>query len=94
MRYDGRTIKSIWTDNTEVKRGLDVIYVMDLYMKMFNTEQQLATTATGYFNETYHNFKRVTADQSGVQWAFYSAHDTTVGNFMARLNLTNPKCIF
>jgi hypothetical protein len=36
----------------------------------------------------------VTADQSGVQWAFYSAHDTTVGNFLARLNLTNVACIY
>lgn len=63
-------------------------------MDLFNQEKQLAVTATGYFNETYNHFKRVTADQSGVQWAFYSAHDTTVANFIARLNLTNPSCLY
>ena len=36
----------------------------------------------------------MTKDQGGVQWAFYSAHDTTVGNFLARLNLTNVNCIY
>jgi hypothetical protein len=36
----------------------------------------------------------VIADQSGVQMALYSAHDTTVANFMAALNLTNVDCIY
>jgi hypothetical protein len=63
-------------------------------MTMFYTEQQVATIATGYFNETYHHFKRVTVDQSGVQLALYAAHDNTIGNFLARLNLTSIACIY
>lgn len=34
------------------------------------------------------------ADQSGIQWAFYSAHDTTVSGFLASLGLTSAKCIY
>lgn len=94
MLYEGRTVKPIWTEDTPVKRALDVIYKMDMYIKYFYNEDQLATTSTGYFNETSFNFKKVIADQQGVQMALYSAHDTTVGNYLARLNLTNPKCVY
>jgi hypothetical protein len=87
-------VNPIWTTPSVTKTSLDAIYAIDLFIKLFYTEQQLATTATGYFNETYNHFKRVQSDQSGVQWAFYSAHDTTVANFLARMNLTNAKCIF
>lgn len=41
-----------------------------------------------------NHFRRVINNQDGVQWAFYSAHDTTVGNFLAALNLTNVDCIY
>ena len=41
-----------------------------------------------------HNFKKVTKDHSGVQWAFYSAHDTSIMNFISRLGLTSAKCIY
>ena len=61
---------------------------------MFYTETQLRATSTGYFNETVNQFKRVTASQDGVQWAFYSAHDTTVMNFITRLGLTSVDCIY
>ena len=61
---------------------------------MFYTETQLRATSTGYFNETVNQFKRVTASQDGVQWAFYSAHDTTVMNFIARLGLTSVDGIY
>lgn len=94
MRYSGLPINEIWTKDTPVKRALDAIYKLDTYIKFYYHEEQIATTATGYFNETYFNFKKVSADQSGVQFALYSAHDTTVANYLARLNLTNPKCIF
>jgi hypothetical protein len=70
------------------------MFVLDMYMKLYYQEQQLTSTSTGYFNETYYHFKRITKDTSGVQWAFYSAHDTTVGNFLARMNLTNVDCIY
>jgi hypothetical protein len=94
MTYDGRTVNPIWNTAGPTKSALDSIYNLDMYMKLYYQEQQLAVTATGFFNETYKHFKRITADQSGVQWAFYSAHDTTVGNFLARLNLTNVNCIY
>ena len=29
-----------------------------------------------------------------VQWVIYSAHDTTVGNMLAAMNMTNVDCIF
>jgi hypothetical protein len=94
MSYEGRQVNPIWTTQNATKNALDAMYNMQMYSDLFNQEKQLAVTSTGYFNETYKHFKRVTADQSGVQWAFYSAHDTTVGNFIARLNLTNPSCIY
>lgn len=94
MLYDGRKVNRIWTDPGNTKDALTAIYMIDLFIKYFYTEQQLATTATGYFNETYNHFKRIQADHSGVQWAFYSAHDTTIGNFIARLNLTNARCVY
>lgn len=94
MLYEGREVNPVWTTPGPTKDALDAIYNLDMYFKMYYTEKQLRVTATGYFNETYNHFKRVTADQGGVQWAIYSAHDTTVGNFIARLNLTNVNCIY
>lgn len=67
---------------------------MEGYIKLFYNEDQLRATATGYFNETVHNFKKVIKDPSGVQWAFYSVHDTSVMNFISRLGLTSAKCIY
>lgn len=29
-----------------------------------------------------------------VQWVVYSAHDTTVANMLAAMNLTNAACIY
>ena len=67
---------------------------LETYFTLFYQEKQAAVTSTGYFNETYNHFKRVTKDQSGVQWAFYSAHDSTIVNYLARLNLSNAHCIY
>ena len=61
---------------------------------MFYTKKQLAATSTGYFNQTTLDFRRIEQSHEGVQWAFYSAHDTTLGNFLARLNLTNVDCLY
>ena len=94
MRYEGRDVNPVWTKDYETKRALDAIDAMDILIKYFYTEEQLATTATGYFNETANNFNQVVKDQTGVQWAIYSAHDTTIANYLARLNLTSPSCIF
>lgn len=41
-----------------------------------------------------HDFKRIEKDTSGVQWVFYSAHDTTIANYLSRLNMTNADCLF
>ena len=64
------------------------------YIKLFFTEEQISATTTGFFNDTVNNIKRVVADQSGIQWAFYSAHDTTVGAFLARLGMAGARCIY
>lgn len=61
---------------------------------MFYSEKQKRAVTTGYFNTTVNNFKKVTKDQNGVQWAFYSAHDTTVMAFLSRLGLTSVNCIY
>lgn len=94
LLYDGRRVDSIWTTPGPTKDALEVLFALDFNIKYYYTEQQLSATTTGYFNETYHHFKRIQTDQSGVQWAFYSAHDTTIGSLIARLNLTNVPCIY
>lgn len=50
--------------------------------------------ATGYFNDTVNHFKRVTASQEGVQWAFYSAHDTNVLSYISKMGMANADCIY
>ena len=50
MIYEGRSVNPIWTTPSVNKNSLDAMYAIDLYVKLFYTEQQLATTATGYFN--------------------------------------------
>jgi hypothetical protein len=59
MHYEGRPVDQIWTTPSPTKQALDAIFSIDIYLKLFYTEQQLTATATGYFNETYHHFKRV-----------------------------------
>jgi hypothetical protein len=95
MKYQRQAgILPVFTENSDNSRALDAIYRLEVYLNLFFTEEQLSMTATGYFNETVNHFKRVTASQEGVQWAFYSAHDTTVANYLARLGLTSVKCIY
>ena len=50
MTYEGRQVNPIWTTQNATKNALDGIYNLQLYLDLFNTEQQLAVTATGYFN--------------------------------------------
>jgi len=59
------------------------------YMRLFHSEYQLGPISTPLFNETINHFKRVTKDQQEVQWAFYSAHDTTIQNILARMGLAS-----
>jgi hypothetical protein len=59
MLFEGRTVNPLWTTPGTTKIALDTLYVLDIYLKYFYTEEQLSTTATGYFNETYHHFKRI-----------------------------------
>jgi hypothetical protein len=95
MKYQRQSgILPVFTENSDDTRALNAIYRMETYISLFYTEEQLKIVSTGYFNETVNQFKRVTANQEGVQWAFYSAHDTTVANFLARLGLTSVKCIY
>lgn len=94
MIHLGMEPKPIYRRNNQTLQDLTTMYVLDGYIKLFYNEDQLRAISTGYFNETVRNFKKVTKDASGVQWAFYSAHDTTVMNFLARLGLTSAKCIY
>ena len=63
-------------------------------MKLFNTRQQIRATATGYFNATINNIKSAISNPDGVQFVIYSAHDTTIMNFLVALNLTNVECVY
>lgn len=38
--------------------------------------------------------KKAIKHRDDVQWVVYSAHDTTVGNMLAALNMTNVACIY
>jgi hypothetical protein len=38
--------------------------------------------------------KRALNKSSPVQWVIYSAHDTTVANMLAAMDLTNAACIY
>ena len=65
-----------------------------MYIDLFSNPKQIKATATGFFNQTVNNMKSIIKDIRGVQWNIYSAHDTTVGNMLAALNLTNIDCIY
>jgi len=68
---------------------LNFIYTLDLYINLFYTQVQRRSTATGFFNATVNNMKKIIKNIDNPQWIIYSAHDTTVGNMLAALNLTN-----
>ena len=63
-------------------------------MRLFHTEEQLRPISTPFFNQTITHIKRVTKDQEGVQWVFYSAHDTTIQTILARMGLASVECIY
>jgi hypothetical protein len=90
----GKDPLPIFQKNSPYRVELDKIYAIEGYLKLFYTEDQLRATATGFYNATVNNFKNVIRDKSGVQWVFYSAHDTTVMNFISRLGLTSAECIY
>ena len=94
MNYLGRTPNPIFSENSAIKQQLNTLYILEAVIKLYYTEHQLRATANGFFNQTVHNFKKVIADKSGVQWVFYSAHDTSVMNYLTRLGLTGAKCIY
>jgi hypothetical protein len=47
----------------------------------------------GFFEATLYNINRALTKKD-VQWVVYSAHDTTVGNMLAAMNMTNVACIY
>ena len=66
---------------------------MDLYINLFYSEKQIRTTSSNFLKHTVHNMNRALHHRD-VQWIIYSAHDTTVANILAALNLTNVACIY
>lgn len=38
--------------------------------------------------------KNIIANPDAPQWIIYSAHDTTIGNMLAAMNMTNVECIY
>lgn len=61
---------------------------MNLYINLFFTEKQRRVTSSGFFKNTIQNIKNYKKNRD-VQWVVYSAHDTTVGNMLAAMNMTN-----
>lgn len=94
LHYEGRAVDPIWINPSPTKAAIDAIRALDMYISFYYQEKQIKISASGYFEETNRHFKRVTKDQSGVQWAFYSAHDGTVGNYLAALGMTSVQCIY
>jgi hypothetical protein len=60
---------------------------------LFYNELQIRTTSSGFFEATIANIDRAIKKRD-VQWVIYSAHDTTVGNMLAAMNMTNTACIY
>jgi len=94
MIYLGKEPLPIFRENSEYRVELDKIFAIEAYTKLFYAEDQLRATATGFFNATVNNFKNIINDKSGAQWVFYSAHDTSVMNFLSRLGLASAECIY
>ena len=65
-----------------------------MYIGLYSNQKQIRATATGFFNQSVRNIKKIISNKEEVQWNTYSAHDTTVGNMLAALNLTNVDCIY
>jgi len=65
-----------------------------MYINLYANPKQISATSTGFFNETVNNIKKIISNKEATQWNIYSAHDTTVGNMLAALNLTNVECIY
>lgn len=95
MLYMNRpNVLDIFLKPSETKRALDSIYLLDYLMRLFYQPIQLATTATGFFNATLQNFKRIIQNQNAEQWIVYSGHDTTIMSVLATMNMTNVNCAF
>ena len=90
--YLGRPTLPIMTD-PKYKRDFEYIYMLDLYINLFYTNQQLKTTSSRFFEHTIQNMKRA-IKRKDVQWVIYSAHDTTVANMLAAMNMTNVACMY
>lgn len=86
-----RAVHPVFTG--EYARELAYIYTLDLYINLFFTDLQLRTTSSGFFEATLNNIHRAIKSKD-VQWVIYSAHDTTVANMLAAMNLTNAACIY
>lgn len=69
------------------------MYTLDLYINLFYNPLQIRTTSSNFFKHTLHNMDRA-AKNKDVQWIIYSAHDTTVANMLAGMNMTNVACIY
>lgn len=65
-----------------------------MLIKYFSTKKQLKATATGFFNATFNNIKNAVENNNDVKLVIYSAHDTTVLNMLAALNMTNVDCVY
>lgn len=94
MIHMGKEVLPVFTKGNPAKADLDTISTIANYVAWFYGENQLRAITTGYFNETVNNFKKVTSSKEGVQWAFYSAHDTTVMAFISRMGLASAKCVY
>lgn len=92
--YLGRPTLDIFKD-PNYARDLTYMYVMDLYINLYYSHNpiQVRTTSSGFFEATLSNIDNAIKKRD-IQWVIYSAHDTTVGNMLAAMNMTNIDCIY
>ena len=90
----GRPTLPIFSD-PKYARDLAYMYVLDMYINLYYNENplQVRTTANGFFQATLANIDNAIKNRD-TQWVIYSAHDTTVGNMLAAMNMTSVACIY
>jgi len=67
--------------------------LLKYYIGFFYTQTQIKASATGIFNATIQNIKNI-KNPRAPQWIYYSAHDLTVMNMFAAMNVSNTNCVY
>eukprot|EP00828_Plagiopyla_frontata_P029284 TRINITY_DN3788_c0_g1_i3.p1 TRINITY_DN3788_c0_g1~~TRINITY_DN3788_c0_g1_i3.p1 ORF type:complete len:292 (-),score=42.96 TRINITY_DN3788_c0_g1_i3:95-970(-) len=75
-------------------KNLTFAYQMDMYIELYGSPKQKQLVSTPFYQELIAIFKQNIEGTSTTKWHMYSAHDTTIGQFLTALNLTTYNCIY